>query len=503
MEGRSNSFEHPKTLEQSILEGGHTLEEKAKKQPEVEEPQFQDPYANIAADMKAGKKGSDAAADVGDAATFAAGMLPGVGTAMDAADAYKAYQKGEYGNALGLGALAAAGAVSDIAYFTGLGTGPSLAGKAALTTARAARAVNKLSDVGDAAKVVGTTADVAKAAKAAKAADTAADSELIRRITSGKKKGTDTPPASNAPEVQGNLALARDFKPTNATDNKIVVPKADNLPGAPGTTNVTSLPKKTTEITPSNPNTKVTTPNTAANQTVAPTGTRADVRDAAKRAENDAKDAAKRAENDAKDAAKRAENDAKDAAKRAENDNEVAPRTDKDNEAAPRTDKDSETVTRTDKDKEADTRKKPDDGNAPTNRPRGRGGRGGRRGMGPRLRLSLPSIKTAFDSQSAAGQASGVGTYMHKAGAPLKVTEENEADKARTSIENVARLNSRRNRAVKQQEIQKKILDEKKSLADTVKRNVEEVRTKQKTESPIITNPELKRPEPEGINNVR
>ena len=499
MEGRSSNVEPPKTLEQSILEGGHTLEEK------VGRPR--QPSAN--------NKPESTSLDAGDAATFAAGMLPGVGTAMDAADAFKAWQNREYGNALGLTGLAAAGLISDIGYFTGLGTGPSLAGKAALTAARAARAVNKLSDVGDAAKVVGTTADVAKAAKAAKAADTAADSELIRRITSGKKKGADTPPASNAPEVQGNLAIKPEvFKPTNTTDNKINVQTPANSPGAPGTNNITSLPKKTTEITPSNPNTKIGTPgqgpanlnaptyklstpvtnikpNTAANQSKAPTGTRADVRDANTRAENDAKDAAKRAENDARDAAKR------------KTDNEVAPRTDKDNEAAPRTDKDKEAAPRTDKDKEADNRKKPDDGDAPTNKPKGSKPKARPR---PRFRLSLPTINTVFDSNSAAGQASNVGTYMHKAGAPLRVSEENEADEARTSIENVARrLNSRRDKAVKQQEIQKKILDEKKSLANTVKRNVEEVvRTKQKkVESPIISNPELKRPEPEGINNVR
>jgi hypothetical protein len=352
---------------------------------------------------------------------------------------------------LGLGALAAAGAISDIAYFTGLGTGPSLAGKAALTTARAARIAAK---VGDAAKLT----------KVNKAADAASDSALIRRITSGKKKGDDTPPAAGGQEIiQGNTRLKPtpdDFRPTK-TDNKIDVPTPANDLGP----NVTSLPPRTTQVTPSNPNTKIGTPgqgpanvnattfkpaspvtnikpNTAANQTGAPTRTKTD--------------------------------------------NETAPRTDKDNETAPSN--------------KADNRKKPDDGDAPTNRPKGGKPKARPR---PKLRLSLPTINTVFDSNSAAGQASGVGTYMHKAGAPLRVSEENEADKARTSIENVARLNSRKDKAVKQQEIQKKILDEKKSLADTVKRNVEEVRTKQKVESPIITNPELKRPEPEGINNVR
>jgi hypothetical protein len=491
MEGRSNNVEPPKTLEQSILEGGHTLEERVgPRQP------------------SANNKPESTSLDAGDAATFAAGMLPGVGTAMDAADAYKAYQKGEYGNALGLGALAAAGAISDVAYFTGLGTGPSLAGKAALTTARAARIAARLGDAADAAKVVGTTADVAKAAKAAKAADTAADSELIRRITSGKKKGTDTPPASNAPEVQGNLAVKRESNPTNITNNKIDVPKPANSPGAPGTNNVTSLPKKTTEITPSNPNTDFRTPGqapansnvptyksstpvtsvkpeTPANQTGAPTRTKTDARDANTRAENDAKDAAKR-----------------------KTDNEAAPKTDKDNEAAPRTDKDNEAAPRTDKDKKAADAAAGRKAAANRAASRRRFGRGALlRALG-KLRLSLPTIDIDdSDSNSAAGQASGVGTYMHKAGAPLRVSEENEADEARTSIENVARpgLNFRRDKAVKQQEIQKKILDEKKSLANTVKRNVEEVvRTKQKkVESPIISNPELKRPEPEGINNVR
>ena len=461
MEGRSNKVEQPKTLEQSILEGGHTLEEKVGPRP---------PNANTAP--------APAPLTAAQAAELAASLTPFIGTGMAARDTYNAYQKGEYWKAAGLGALTAVSGASDILTLTGVGAPVATGVKAGVAAARAANAIDAVSDV---AKAAGTAADVAKAAGAAKAADAASDSALIRKITSGKKKGADTPPASNAPEVQGNLAVKpQEFKLTNTTDNKIDVQKPANLPGAPGTTNVTSLPPRTTQVTPSNPNTKIGTPGqapansnvptfktstpvttnvttkAAANQNISPSATGIGISARATGAAADAK-----AAETAADANKAA--DAATAAERAAGKRAAA------NRAASRS----------------------------------RFGRGViARGLG-KLRLSLPNIKTAFDSQSAAGQASGVGTYMHKAGAPLKVTEENEADTARTSIENVARLNSRRSKAVKQQEIQKKILDEKKSLADTVKRNVEEIRTKRKTESPIITNPELKRPEPEGINNVR
>jgi hypothetical protein len=121
---------------------------------------------------------------------------------------------------------------------------------------------------------------------------------------------------------------------------------------------------------------------------------------------------------------------------------------------------------------------------------------------GRRRGLGLPGFTFNVDrgTPSAAGQASGVGTYMHKAKNPLSVKEENEADEERFKIQNVSRLNARRDKAVKQQEIQKKILDEKRSLADTVRRNVEETRKTEKAESPIITDPKLKRPDPEGSN---
>jgi trimeric autotransporter adhesin len=483
MEGRSNSFEHPKTLEQSILEGGHTLEEKVGPRP---------PNANTAP--------APAPLTAAQAAELAASLTPFIGTGMSARDAYNAYQKGEYWKAAGLGALTAVSGASDILTLTGVGAPVATGVKAGIA---AVKTGSKVADVataaGTAAKVTGAASDAATAAgtaakvtgaasDAANAADAASDAALIKRITSGKGKG-DTPPASNAPENQGNLALKRDpevFTPAN-TDGKINVPKPANDAGS----NVVDLPRNNRPVPDATPSTKFNTltpgqapanrnastfnssvPNTttvkpkaAANQTTAPsavvTGTSTRV------ASNVADSAAD--------------------ARAADNAVDTATNVDKATDAA--------TVL-----KNADNRRAVSNARAQSRRRFGRGAAA--RGLG-KLRLSLPNIKTVFDSKSAAGQASGVGTYMHKAGAPLKVSEENEADTARTSIENVARLNSRRDKAVKQQEIQKKILDEKRSLADTVKRNVEEIRTKRKTESPIITNPELKRPEPEGINNVR
>ena len=440
MKSRSIDVEQAKTLEQSIIEGGHTLEEKVGPRP---------PNAN--------NKPESTSSAAGDVVTdLALDMTPIVGTYREGGRAVDAFKKGEILKGLGHSALTALSGAADIATITGIGAaaGPALRGS--IAASRAAKALDAASDVAKAAETVADVAKVGKVAGATKAADTASDAALIKRITSGKKKGSDTPPPANAPETQGNLALkpkTQEFKPTsNKTDGKIDVPAPANQSGAPGS-NVTSLPPRA--VTPNNPNTRVTTPGQPAN-TNAPTfrpsspvtsakpGTPANQPEAPIAIPKPATDAAP----------------------------SPSTGTRKEPETAPNRPKESN--------------------------PTGQRGRR-RRGIG----LPLLNIKTDMGNQSAIGQASGVGTYMHKAGAPLKVSEENEADKARTSIENVARVNSRRDKAVKQQEIQKKILDEKRSLADTVKRNVEETRTKQKTESPIITNPELKRPEPEGINNVR
>ena len=470
MEGRSNNVEPPKTLEQSILEGGHTLEEKVGPRP---------PNAN--------NKPESTSSDIGGAvADLALDLAPITGTYREGGRAIDAFKQGKILKGLGHSALTALSGVADIATIAGVGAPAGAALRGGLAAVRGVKAIDAASDIADAAKAVDAVkaADVAtKAAGAAKAADAASDSALIRRITSGKKKGDDTPPSAGGQEIiQGNTRLKpkpEDFKPTK-TDNKIDVPAPANQTTAPGTTNVTSLPPRTTQVTPSNPKTNIATPGqrpanvdaptfksstpvtivkpgTAANQSTAPSVvTKTDPATAV-----------------GTGTATRAA---------------TSPAQLKAPETVPNKDLAKDPATVPNKD---GTNRTPPKGGKPKARPR------------PRLRLSLPTFKTVFDSNSAAGQASGVGTYMHKAGAPLRVSEENEADKARTSIENVARLNSRRNRAVKQQEIQKKILDEKKSLADTVKRNVEGVRTKQKVESPIITNPELKRPEPEGINNVR
>jgi hypothetical protein len=464
MEGRSNNVEPPKTLEQSILEGGHTLEEKVGPRP---------PNAN--------NKPDSTSSDIGGAvADLALDLAPITGTYREGGRAIDAFKKGEILKGLGHSALTALSGVADIATIAGVGAPAGAALRGGLAAVRGVKAIDAASDIADAAKAVDAVkaADVAtKAAGAAKAADAASDSALIRRITSGKKKGDDTPPAAGGQEIiQGNTRLKpkpEDFKPTK-TDNKIDVPAPANQSGAPGTNNVTPFPSKTTQVTPSNPNTKVTTPNQTPANVNAPTFKSStpvtNVKPVTAANQSSAPSAASRT------------------------DQAAAP------SAATRTAPAAATGIAT---RAATNPGQLKDPGNDTNVPKGNDPIVKRPKARPKLRLSLPNINTVFDSKSAAGQASGVGTYMHKAGAPLRVSEENEADKARTSIENVARLNSRRNRAVKQQEIQKKILDEKKSLADTVKRNVEEVRTKQKVESPIITNPELKRPEPEGINNVR
>jgi hypothetical protein len=471
MESRSIDVEQAKTLEQSIIEGGHTLEEKVGPRP---------PNAN--------NKPESTSSGVGDVVTdLALDMTPIVGTYREGGRAVDAFKKGEILKGLGHSALTALSGAADIATITGIGAaaGPALRGS--IAASRAAKALDAASDVAKAAETVADVAKVGKVAGATKAADTASDAALIKRITSGKKKGSDTPPPANAPETQGNLALKpQEFKPsTTKTDGKIDVQKPANDPGAPGTTNVTSLPPRTTRVPPANPNTRVETPGQApANLNVPTYKPSAPTTTVKPKAADNLTTAPSAAVTGTSTRATAAAAD-------------TVTDVDRATDAVTNADKVADAAAAL---KNAANRRAVSSGRA---RSRGRTGRGvAARGLG-RLRLSLPSIKTAFDSQSAAGQASGVGTYMHKAGAPLKVSEENEADKARTSIENVARVNSRRDKAVKQQEIQKKILDEKRSLADTVKRNVEETRTKQKTESPIITNPELKRPEPEGINNVR
>lgn len=470
MESRSIYVEQTKTLEQSIIEGGHTLEEKVGPRP---------PNAN--------NKPESTSSGVGDVVTdLALDMTPIVGTYREGGRAVDAFKKGEILKGLGHSALTALSGAADIATITGIGAaaGPALRGS--IAASRAAKALDAASDVAKAAETVADVAKVGKVAGATKAADTASDAALIKRITSGKKKGSDTPPPANAPETQGNLALkpkTQEFKPTsNKTDGKIDVPAPANQSGAPGS-NVTSLPPRA--VTPNNPNTRVETPGQApANLNVPTYKPPAPTTTVKPKAADNLTTAPSAAVTGTSTRATAAAAD-------------TVTDVDRATDAVTNADKVADAAAAL---KNADNRRAVSSGRARSRRRTGRGVAA--RGLG-RLRLSLPSIKTAFDSQSAAGQASGVGTYMHKAGAPLKVSEENEADKARTSIENVARVNSRRDKAVKQQEIQKKILDEKRSLADTVKRNVEETRTKQKTESPIITNPELKRPEPEGINNVR
>jgi hypothetical protein len=126
---------------------------------------------------------------------------------------------------------------------------------------------------------------------------------------------------------------------------------------------------------------------------------------------------------------------------------------------------------------------------------------GGRTGEG--RRRFLPSLgqflgATQQTQTGVLGTPSSVGTYRHYASAPLSVREENTPESSeRYDIENVARPNSRRDKAVRHQEIQKKIIDENKSLAELIRRNVEETRDKKRNNSPIIVNPELKNPEPE------
>jgi hypothetical protein len=125
------------------------------------------------------------------------------------------------------------------------------------------------------------------------------------------------------------------------------------------------------------------------------------------------------------------------------------------------------------------------------------GGRGRRRSGGglPGGGMYLP----VTDSSAASG-AGGASSYMHMADPYIArdINEESDGTVERSKIENVARPSSAREKVVKQQEIQKKIIDETRSLAATVKKNVEETRKREKNSSPIITNPKTNDPDPDG-----
>lgn len=99
---------------------------------------------------------------------------------------------------------------------------------------------------------------------------------------------------------------------------------------------------------------------------------------------------------------------------------------------------------------------------------------------------------------NAASSPSDLSKYMHMAKPYVSRQQVKEdATEERSKIENVARPNSRRDKAVKQQEIQKKIIEEKKSLAQVVKKNIEDTR-KEKKNSTVIINPTLNKPETGG-----
>ena len=131
-----------------------------------------------------------------------------------------------------------------------------------------------------------------------------------------------------------------------------------------------------------------------------------------------------------------------------------------------------------------------------------RGGGGPTRGR-PRRGLLLPGMGgfnlPVTDSAAASGP-DYASIHMHMADPYIArgVNEEADATAERSKIENVARPSARRDRVVKQQEIQKKIIDENRSLAATVKKNVEETRKRERNSSPIITNPKTNDPDPDG-----
>lgn len=117
---------------------------------------------------------------------------------------------------------------------------------------------------------------------------------------------------------------------------------------------------------------------------------------------------------------------------------------------------------------------------------------GAPRGGRPRRGIRLPGFAARVsptDSQGAES-AADVSSYMHMADPYIRrnIGEETECDSK----------GSRSKESTRRQQIQRKILDEKRSLAATVKRNVEETRNKQRDDSPIVINPELNKPEPEG-----
>jgi len=131
-----------------------------------------------------------------------------------------------------------------------------------------------------------------------------------------------------------------------------------------------------------------------------------------------------------------------------------------------------------------------------------RGGGGPTRGR-PRRGLLSPGMGgfnlPVTDSAAASGP-DYASIHMHMADPYIArgVNEEADATAERSKIENVARPSARRDRVVKQQEIQKKIIDENRSLAATVKKNVEETRKRERNSSPIITNPKTNDPDPDG-----
>lgn len=115
---------------------------------------------------------------------------------------------------------------------------------------------------------------------------------------------------------------------------------------------------------------------------------------------------------------------------------------------------------------------------------------GGSLGLG--AGRSNPTDSLAADASSYAR------THMHMADPYISRTVNEDATAERSKIENVARPSARRDRVVRQQEIQRKIIDENRSLAATVKKNVEETKSRERNSSPIITNPKTNDPDPDG-----
>ena len=142
-------------------------------------------------------------------------------------------------------------------------------------------------------------------------------------------------------------------------------------------------------------------------------------------------------------------------------------------------------------------------GGGRTGRGRGLGRRTtGRRTNRPRIGLGFPGLSTSSSPTSSEIRQGHVDSYRHYPTEPLRVNEPalrvEDATTERSKIENVARPSARRDRVVKQQEIQKKIIDENRSLAAAVKKNVEETRKRERNSSPIIINPKTNDPDPDG-----